>query len=95
MGSHAFDEALESISSKTFAGTKLTIAKQVVSANCLKCKQVKEIMKQFTFESDRLEFAKYAYQYTWDINNYFLLNDAFEFESSVDDLNRFINSRKK
>ena len=94
MGSQSFSEALESISSKTFASSKLTIAKQIVGANCLKCRQVKEIMKLFTFESDRLEFAKFAYKYTWDVRNYFMLNDAFEFESSVDELNTYINRRK-
>jgi len=93
MSTHAFDQALESISSKDFESSKLTIAKQVVSANCLRCNQVKQIMKLFTFESNKLDFAKYAYKYTWDIKNYFLLNDAFEFESSIDELNRFINKR--
>jgi len=94
MGQNSFDQALESISSKTFESSKLTIAKQIVGANCLLCRQVKEIMKLFTFESNRLEFAKYAYKYTWDTGNYFLLNDAFQYETSIDELNRFINSRK-
>jgi hypothetical protein len=93
MNTHSFEQALESISSKSFESSKLTIAKQIVGANCLLCKQVKEIMKLFSFESNRLEFAKYAYKYTWDINNYFLLNDAFEFESSIDELNRYINKK--
>jgi hypothetical protein len=91
MSPHSFDQAVESISSKSFENSKLTIAKQIVGSNCLLCKQVKEIMKLFSFESTKLEFAKFAYKYTWDINNYFLLNDAFEFESSIDDLNRYIN----
>ena len=86
--------ALESINSKSFETSKLTIAKQIAGSNCLLCKQVKEIMKLFSFESNRLEFAKYAYKYTWDINNYFLLNDAFDFESSIDELNKYIQSRK-
>lgn len=94
MEPHSFGQALESISSKSFESSKLTIAKQIVGSNCLLCRQVREIMKLFTFESNRLEFAKYAYKYTWDINNYFLLNDAFEFESSIEELNRFISSRK-
>ena len=93
MNPHSFDQALESISSKSFESSKLTIAKQIVGANCLLCAQVKEIMRLFTFESNRLEFAKYAYKYTWDINNYFLLNDAFEFESSIDELNKYINRK--
>jgi hypothetical protein len=91
MSTHSFEQALESISSKSFESSKLTIAKQIVGSNCLLSKQVKEIMKLFSFESSRLEFAKFAYKYTWDINNYFLLNDAFDFESSIDELNKYIN----
>jgi hypothetical protein len=94
MNTHSFDQALESISSKSFESSKLTIAKQIAGANCLLCKQVKEIMKLFSFESNRLEFAKFAYKYTWDINNYFLLNDAFEFESSIDELNRYVQGKR-
>jgi len=94
MNKHSFVQALESISSKSFESSKLMIAKQIAGANCLLCNQVKEIMKLFTFESNRLEFAKYAYNYTWDINNYFLLNDAFDFESSIDDLNRYIQGKR-
>jgi len=93
MDPRSFDEALQSISSKTFASSKLTIAKEIVGSNCLRCKQVKEIMQLFTYESDRLEFAKFAYKHTWDVRNYFILNDAFQFESSIDDLNRFINKK--
>ncbi|MEI6684125.1 MAG: DUF4476 domain-containing protein [Bacteroidota bacterium] len=94
MSKESFDAAVESINAKTFADSKLTIAKQVAGANCLRASQVRAIMKLFTFESDRLEFAKFAYQHTWDLKNYFMVNDAFEFESSVDELNRHINGKK-
>ncbi len=94
MSNESFDAAVESINAKTFADSKLTIAKQVAAANCLRASQVRTIMKLFTFESDRLEFAKYAYAYTWDIKNYFVVNDAFEFESSIGELNRHINGKK-
>jgi hypothetical protein len=93
MSPQSFEAALASISSKSFESSKLTIAKQIAASNCLLCKQVKEIMKLFSFESNRLDFARFAYKYTWDINNYFLLNDAFEFESSIDELNKYINKR--
>jgi hypothetical protein len=81
----------QSISSKSFEDSKLTVAKQIVGSNCLLCSQVKEIMMLFDFESTRLEFAKFAYIYTYDIGNYYQLNDAFEFESSIDELNKYIN----
>ena len=87
-----FNNVKNSISSKSFEDSKLTIAKQVINANCLLCNQVKEIMLLFSFEDTRLELAKYAYGYTYDIGNYYQLNDAFTFESSIDELNEYINS---
>jgi hypothetical protein len=65
----------------------------VISANCLFCSQVKEIMLLFSFEASKLEFAKFAYPYVFDQGNYFKLNDAFTFESSIEELNNFINGK--
>jgi hypothetical protein len=82
------------IQSKIFESEKLAIAKQVVSTNCLLSRDVKDIMNLFTFESTKLEFAKFAYGYTYDLGNYFIVNDAFGFESSVYELDRYIQSKR-
>lgn len=87
-----FQSAKKSIASKSFEDSKLTLAKQIVSANCVLSSQVKDILGIFGFESTRLEFAKYAYKYTYDKKNYYKINDAFQFESSMDELNEFITS---
>jgi hypothetical protein len=47
-------------------------------------------MKLFDFEATKLTYAKFAYNHTYDIGNYYKVNDAFDFESSVDDLNKSI-----
>ncbi len=94
MSNENFSTAKNSISSKSFEDSKITIAKQIVGNNCLLCSQVKEIMKLFSFEDSRLEFAKFAYKHTFDIGNYYQLNDAFTFESSIDELNEYINNNK-
>jgi len=44
----------------------------------------------FAFEDSRLNFAKFAYAYTLDLGNFYKVNDAFTFETSVDELNRYI-----
>ncbi|NVO03177.1 MAG: DUF4476 domain-containing protein [Bacteroidetes bacterium] len=94
MSESDFNGVKNSISSKSFEDSKLTIAKQVISSNCLLSSQVKEIMMLFSFEDSRLDLAKYAYGYTFDIGNYYKLNDAFKFESSIDELNAYISSKK-
>ena len=56
----------------------------------LNSEQIKEMMLLFNFEANRLEVAKAAHNRCVDKNNYFLLNDAFQFESSVEELNESI-----
>jgi hypothetical protein len=87
-----FESMKRSIGSKTFEDSKLTMAKQVINNNCLLSHQVKEIMMLFTYEDSKLDFAKYAYSRTYDIGNYYKVNDAFTFESSIEELNGYINS---
>jgi hypothetical protein len=90
-----FDRAKASIASKGFDESRLTIAKQIVGSNCLTSAQVGELMRIFGFEETRLDFAKFAYGHTFDIGNYYQVNDAFQFESSIDELNAYISSVRR
>lgn len=92
MSDAAFATAKKSITSKDFSDSKLTIAKQVTKSNCLTADQAKQIVELFDFEDTRLEFAKFAYGYTYDLNNFYIVNDAFEFESTIEELNEYIEA---
>lgn len=91
MANADFNRAKESISSKTFEDSKLKIAMQITRGNCLSAMQVKQIMQLFTYEESRLEFAKFAHEYTFDKQNYYQVNDAFQFELTIDELDEFLN----
>lgn len=69
---------------------RLVSAKVIVDKSNFTTAQVKEMMLLFSFESNRLELAKYAYRKTADKQNYYLLNDALTFKSSKDELARFV-----
>lgn len=89
------EQIKESIKSQNFNNTQVTLAKQALSSKpCFEALQIRDIVGLFSFESSKLEIAKYAYDYCEDKNNYFLVNDAFSFSSSVDDLNKHIQSKK-
>jgi hypothetical protein len=94
MTDNDFGAAQQTINSKSFESDKLTIAKQVLGSNCMTCDQIKWIMMTFSFEDSKLEFAKYAYGYVYDPGNFYRLNDAFTFSSSIDALNEYINGRR-
>ncbi|CAN5625982.1 hypothetical protein BH11BAC1_BH11BAC1_25820 [soil metagenome] len=89
-----FDSFKGSLSSKSFEDSKMTLAKQVLNNNCLTSTQVREVMGLFSFEQTKLDFAKYAYGHTYDLGNFYKVNDAFGFESSIDELNTYINSQR-
>ncbi len=91
MDENQFASAYNSVASKDFDDSKLIIAKQIIGANCLTCNQVKEMMLLLDFEDNRLDLAKFAYGYTYDIGNYYILNDAFDFESTIEELDEYIN----
>ena len=86
-----FLRAKHSINSADFENDKLMTAKQISRSNCLTSKQVKQIMELFDFEDSKLKFAKFAYRGIYDIENYFIINDSFDFASSKRELNNYIN----
>lgn len=94
MSSEDFNSAKSSVESKTFADSKMTVAKQIVDNNCFSADQVKQLMALFTYEEQKLDIAKYCYGKTNDKKNYYKVNDGFTFESSIDDLTAYIKTQK-
>lgn len=89
----SFAQALRTLRQETFDQTRLEIAKTIARQNCLLAQDVREMMLVFTFEDARLDLAKFAYDYTHDLANYFVVSEAFEFSSSKEDLMRYIQRR--
>lgn len=93
MSSADFNKAKGSIESKSFEDSKMTLAKQIISKNCVNAEQVKELLGLFSFEKTKVDFAKYAYKFTVDKNNYYVINDAFSFESSIKEVDDYISKQ--
>lgn len=87
-----FDGIKKSISSNGFDETSLSQAKSIVQKKCLSSNQVKEVCKLFGFEETMLDFAKFAYDWVYDQDNYYVVNDVFGFESNKTELNDFISA---
>jgi hypothetical protein len=93
MDDASFGKAKQTIESKSFDDTKLSTAKQVAKANCLTTDQIIEVMTIFGFEDSRLDFAKYAYDFCFDQNNYYNVSQGFTFDSSSEELNEYIETK--
>jgi len=88
------EQIVRLIQDETFEDSKLTIAKQAVSSQLMTTDQLTRIARLFTYEDTKLEFLKYAYDYCFDKNKYYLVNSVFTYSSSKDEMNEFIQERK-
>ena len=74
----------------TFSREKFFIMQQEIGDNCLLSTQTKEIVTLFYSESDKLEAAKHLYDYTIDKDNFAIVFELFEWDSSLKELNEYI-----
>ncbi len=94
-GPYAMDESSycalkQCIADKWFDSSKSEVAQMAMRNNYFTTQQVAGIMNLFDFESTKLEFAKMAYSHVVDQQNYWMVNDAFSFSSSISSLQEFI-----
>lgn len=94
MSPRDFNSAINTIKGQSFEDTRLKTAKQVITSNCLNVDQIIQIANTFNFEDNKLEFAKYAYDYCIEPRNYFKLNGIFSFSTNVDELSDYVQSRQ-
>ena len=89
----SYSALMNSMDDKSFDDDKLVIAKQAGRSNCLTVQQIKGIMNAMSWDEGKLDFAKYAYDNCLDRQNYYQVNDAFEWSSSIDDLDAYMGTR--
>ena len=84
-------EIINQMRSISFETSKNTFANTVIQDVRLNTDQMMGILNEFSFESTKLKFAKENYTRISDPRNYFRVANIFTFQSSKDDLMRFIN----
>jgi hypothetical protein len=67
-------------------------ATQIISTNFFTSEQVKEMLQLFSFENNKLDLAKLAYDKTVDQRNFYVVNDVFSYNNSKDELARYIRN---
>ena len=84
------DLLVESIRRKSFDDAKAYISKQALSNQLIMAEDEKKIMEQFSFENNSVDFAKFIYPKVYDQQNFYSVYDAFEFDSSINDIQRWL-----
>lgn len=87
------NELLASIKKKSFADDRLAVARLGLKHSCVTVDQVKAILKYLSTEKHRLEFAKYAYDYTVNQNKYYQVCDEFTSQISTKELTEYLERK--
>lgn len=89
-----FNERLAAVNRESFDDKRLNKAKQVFDDEILSTNQVITVVKVFSFDDSKLDFAKWAYSRTLDKKNYYKVEDQFSFSSTKSNLGNYVKSQK-
>lgn len=92
MEQQKFQQLKQSVERSNFDDNRMDLLRSVIPNNAFTAQQIKELVQLMSFEQKKLELAKYAYRYTTDRGNYFIVNDAFNYGTSKTELTRYIAS---
>lgn len=94
MDEASFSKMKGAIAGNAFDDTKMSTAKTATKGACVSTEQIKQVMALFAMDDDKLAYAKYAYDYTVDKNNFYLLGESLVFDGNKQELNEFIESKR-
>ncbi|GAA3937422.1 hypothetical protein GCM10022406_21900 [Hymenobacter algoricola] len=80
----------QTLKRNSFDSNRLSIAKQALDQTYIQADDLKRLLAGFDFEASRVELAKYAYPRVADRQNFYRVYDAFDFQSSVQEVQRAV-----
>lgn len=97
VSSEQFRMLRETLAREGSSSSRVVIAKnQIPAMKCFSSQQMKEILNLYPSSSDRLDVAKFAFQYVTDKDNYFLtVSSLFNSSSDRENLSNFVASQPR
>ena len=87
------EEMAKTVEKQTFNDDKVRVTKQIIRTNCMTLDQLVILLNNFDWDDGKLEIAKFAYDYVYDLENYYKVYDLFTFSSSGKELEEFLDSK--
>lgn len=93
MDANTFAQFKETVRKQNSDSYKVPLIKNTAKTANFTSTQVGELLGLLSFDSYKLDAAKYCYDYVVDKNNYFKTFEQFQFDSYVKDLSDYISNR--
>lgn len=78
----------------SFEEKMIDVAKSATKNRWVTTQQVRQMLDLFSFEKNKLDLAKYLYEFSSDKNNYYTLVSAFNFSSNQKELTDYLKNHK-
>jgi hypothetical protein len=95
MSNKDFEILKDRIKQNSSENSKLDAAKSFTRDNTLTSSQISDITRLLNTDNNRLDYAKFAYDYAYDRENYNTVSYTMSFEKSRRDLQKFIDGHKR
>ncbi|GEJ44218.1 hypothetical protein CRS_08260 [Chryseobacterium sp. ON_d1] len=93
MDTHSFRQFFDRMmSNESFDDGKIKMINQQMRTSMFTSEQIRDLVKAISFDNKKLALAKSMYRNCADKNRYFLVYDAFDFESSKRELMDYISN---
>lgn len=92
MNENTFAKFLKSLENHWFDDGKISFIEQQSKNVDFTSQQIKQLLGEMSMDSNRLTLAKKLYHRCVDRENFFIVYDAFDFDSYKKDLTNYINS---
>ena len=86
------DALLQAVQRRPFEAGKLSLAKEALSQNSIPADDLKRLLRSLSSEASRVELAKFAYPHVADQQNFYRIYEAFDFDSSIEDVQQAVGS---
>ncbi|MDX1653085.1 MAG: DUF4476 domain-containing protein, partial [Brumimicrobium sp.] len=87
------DQLVKIVRNASFADEKMNIIKQATKNKCLSVSDIQKLAEEFSFEADKMELFQWAFNHTYDIDNYYKLSSSFTHSSFKEELSAFIDAQ--
>lgn len=88
------EQLLQAVKARSFEDQKVLLAKQALAESDIRSEDLRRLLQGFDFDKGKLELAKYAYPRVADRQNFYRIYELFSFNSSVRELQQFIEQNR-
>jgi hypothetical protein len=88
-----FDELKDLVARESFDDTRIAICKEYIRTHPISSNELRELLGIITFENNRINLAKFSYRYVSDPSYFYTVYNAFTYNSSVNELIKWINQQ--